>query len=373
MEDEDRSVEQEGVRERARAEAEPYARILAGPMGLMAALGLVAWMTLGPRGLEEGKRVVPGEVEGRVKTEPKVVLAPPAPVRVQAVGPPVPVTDFEAVARAEKEREEANRALAAAEEEEERLRGELGALEGRLREESSGRDSDELLVSIPRGRIEQARARLASLAEKKAGLDRVVVQLEGVPPARVALNKDASASKSPVAREVSGEEYHFEIRGDRVTFLDLERLLELAEKDARLRLRMTAPTRPIKATVGPVGAFSLEYELGPSPLGSLVDLLGGGAGGTSFTLLGFEAVPVRRVRGETLEMAVQPTSEFARVVNRLRPGQTTITLWVYPDGFRLYRRLSELLSRSGFFVAARPLPEEIPIRGSPTGSKSAAQ
>jgi hypothetical protein len=51
----------------------------------------------------------------------------------------------------------------------------------------------------------------------------------------------------------------------------------------------------------------------------------------------------------------------------------TITLWVYPDSFTLYRRLRDELVTRGFSVAARPLPTGMTIRGSPMGTQSAAQ
>ena len=81
----------------------------------------------------------------------------------------------------------------------------------------------------------------------------------------------------------------------------------------------------------------------------------------------------RPVAGEPIDQAFQPASEFARVINRLNPQRTAITFWVYPDGFALYRALSDALHARGFTVAARPLPEGMPIRGSPSGSRSSAQ
>jgi hypothetical protein len=346
--------------------AESYARIFLGPIGLLAALALVAAISLRPSPPPK-----PSPVPAPSPAPPPVVTsAVPEPAPVDLVGPPVPIVDPEAASLARSEVEGASRALSAAEARSDEVGKELEAIEAQLRAETRLRDEAEKLVDLPRARIVQARAILGDLKERKDQLDRVVVQLDGSPPPRIALNQDQSKFKSPVAREVKGEEFHFEIRGDRVTFLDLDRLLELAEKDARLRLRMSAPSRPIRATVGPVGAFSLQYELGPSPISGLGDLLGSVG---SFTLLGFEAIPTHENRGETLETAILASSEFSRVMNRVQPGKTTITLWVYPDGFGLFRRLSPMLSRSGFFVAARPLPQEIPIRGSPTGSRSAAQ
>jgi hypothetical protein len=195
-----------------------------------------------------------------------------------------------------------------------------------------------------------------------------VAALAKAPKPRRALPIDPS----PVATVTEGEEFHFEVRRDRVAYIDLERLLEKAKADARIRLRM-APVgaAPIEATVGPVGPFSLQYVMGRTLSDSIGDLLD--LRGPTYSLLGFEVVPEGDLRGETFEIAMRPASSFSRAINRLNPQKVTLTLWVYPDGFALYRRLRDALHARGFLVAARPLPFGIPIRGSPSGSFSAAQ
>ena len=92
-----------------------------------------------------------------------------------------------------------------------------------------------------------------------------------------------------------------------------------------------------------------------------------------FDLRGWELVPEFENRGETYEATQNPISEFTRAVNRINPGHATITLWVYPDSFKLYRLIRNDLVDRGFSVAARPLPAGLAIRGSPMGTQSAAQ
>ena len=87
----------------------------------------------------------------------------------------------------------------------------------------------------------------------------------------------------------------------------------------------------------------------------------------------WEIVPEFENRGETYEATRNPISEFSRAINRINPARATITLWVYPDSFTLYRRLRNDLVERGFSVAARPLPDGMTIRGSPQGTQSAAQ
>ncbi|MFO0960335.1 MAG: hypothetical protein U0800_23350 [Isosphaeraceae bacterium] len=176
---------------------------------------------------------------------------------------------------------------------------------------------------------------------------------------------------TPVSRPADGDEFHFEIRRDRVAFIDLEKLMDRVRTDVRIRLRVAGPgIRRLGGTVGPVGAFSLEYEMGRQGdiLGDTLDMRG-----ASYGLTGWEVVPESNLRGETFETALMPSSEFSRAINRLRPGHATITIWVYPDSFELFRKLRNHLHSKGFAVAARPLPDGIPIRGSPGGTASASQ
>ena len=46
---------------------------------------------------------------------------------------------------------------------------------------------------------------------------------------------------------------------------------------------------------------------------------------------------------------------------------------IYPDSFAEFRRLQKFGHEHGFMVAGRPLPEGVPIMGSPNGTKSSAQ
>ena len=179
------------------------------------------------------------------------------------------------------------------------------------------------------------------------------------------------ADKNPVAKPAGGEEYHFELRRNRVTFIDLDRLLQLVKSDAQIRIRINDSARVIESQVGPAGSFSLQYALARSIPGSIEDLME--RRGISYDLRSWELVPEFEGRGETFEVTRSPASEFARAINRLNPSRATITMWIYPDGFALYRKLRDDLHSRGYLVAARPLPEGLSIRGSPAGSLSAGQ
>ena len=131
-------------------------------------------------------------------------------------------------------------------------------------------------------------------------------------------------TKSPVARPASSDEFHFELRRGRISFIDLERLLELAKSDAQVRIRMSDRSGLITSQVGPVRSFSLAYVLGRANAGidELIERQS-----IRFDLKGWEIVPESEQRGETYEATRNPISEYTRAVNRLTPGRSVVTFW----------------------------------------------
>lgn len=223
------------------------------------------------------------------------------------------------------------------------------------------------LVRDPSTRIALASTRGGFLRGERDKLEKELTTLRALPRPK----SETILSKSPVARPASAEEYHFELRRGRVTFINLERLMDMCKSDAQIRIRMSDRPAEIASKVGPVGAFSLAYELIKAPPGSMEELIQRKS--VRFDLRAWELLPEAENRGETYEGTRNPISEFARAVNRMSPGRSTVTMWVYPDSFGLYRRLREDLIAHGFSVAGRPLPEGMTIRGSPLGTQSAAQ
>jgi hypothetical protein len=223
-------------------------------------------------------------------------------------------------------------------------------------------------VRDPSARIAQAVSRGGFVRGERDKLAKELVALNGTPrPKSVSI-----LSKSPVARPVADDEYHFELRHGRITFIDLDKLMKLTRSDAQMRVRMSDRAGVVSSKVGPVGAFSLAYELAPSVASDLEGLIERRAI-RHYELAGWELIPESDLRGETYEAARQPISEFTMALNRINPNRATITLWIYPDSFGIYRRLRDDLTRRGFSIAARPLPAGLSIRGSPMGSQSAAQ
>jgi hypothetical protein len=331
----------------------------------LGAIGYAQWARTAPRATTL-PRPAP-------RPSPRVVLEPPPadepePDPPLPPPPPGPTLDRVAVAKAEETLDAARR---------DRKRAERRAAEAAAAlADANARSAGDALagrtlatrVHDPSARIARANGRLVSLQSEKKQIETEIAGLAKAPrPKRKQL-----IDRTPVAKPTEGEEVHFEVRRNRVSFIDLDRLLELVKADARLRIRMNEGGRPITNTVGPVGAFSLRYSLARSLPASVEDLLDRN-GTPSYSLRSWEVLPEYDGRGETIDMAFRPAATFARTINRLNPERATITMWIYPDGFPLYRQLRDALHHRGFLVAARPLPEGMAIRGSPAGSLSAGQ
>lgn len=300
----------------------------------------------------------PRKLPARPKPAPP---APPAPVM-----PPRPI-DRAAVAQAEASLDAASGDRARAEARADEAARLLAAATERAAVDASLARKLAYTVRDPSSRLTQVAARGAFLRADRDRLKDEVAALRKAPRPRAKLLTD----KNPVAKATSGEEYHFELRRNRVTFIEMDRLLELVRSDVRMKVRREGLQQTIESHVGPVGAFSMQYVLGFSMPLSMSDVVDRRR--ISVELQGWELVPEFEGRGETYEQARLPSSEFARAINRLNPGRATVTMWIYPDGFALYRKLRDDLHARGYLVAARPLPEGMTIRGSPAGSVSAGQ
>jgi hypothetical protein len=84
-------------------------------------------------------------------------------------------------------------------------------------------------------------------------------------------------------------------------------------------------------------------------------------------------LPESELIGEPLAEALRDDSQLQAVLANHRPAATTITVWTYPDSFHEFRQLKRALFERGYVTAARPLPADHPIGGSPEGTRSAAQ
>jgi len=344
---------------------ESYARLVASLLSVhagLAAIGLVIWTAPADR-----TRPTPTTATTPSAVAPRAVAARPA-AKAADSDPEPPAVDPAAVARAEaaldaaardRERAEARAADAATR---------LADAATRAAAESRTAKTLAFRVRDPGTRVTQAGARASKV---RAELDQLKGEVAALgraprPKAKVLSNKN------PVARPAGDAEDHFEVRRDRVSYIDLDRLITMVKADAQLRIRMSDGARVIDSKVGPVGVFSLQYSMART-MSLAIDEVMDRRVSLDYGLRAWEVVPEFEGRGETLDAARRPFSDFARAVSRLNPARATVTFWVYPDGFKLYRQLRDDLHARGFVVAARPLLEGMAIRGSPGGSHSAGQ
>jgi hypothetical protein len=94
---------------------------------------------------------------------------------------------------------------------------------------------------------------------------------------------------------------------------------------------------------------------------------------TRIQLVGMKLEPLSEPHGQPIQNVLAQSSELDIELAGRDPGTTSITVWVYPDSFAAFRHLKEHLYAKGFATAARPLPMDRAITGSPHGTRSRAQ
>jgi hypothetical protein len=223
------------------------------------------------------------------------------------------------------------------------------------------------LDGVKRADFELAR----NLAESKFQLDqlgRERQQAENTPGEPVVVE----SYPTPISREVDGPEAHLMIANGRVVFIPLEEILDQLRSQVKRQAFKLADQPELSDTIGPVGGFRLRYTIERHDV-TPDDPRGTGRGGSYARVEEWKLIPVTDDLGEPVRLALQQGSDFRRTLAKILPGRTTITIWVYPDGFDAFRQIRKELYRLGYSIAARPLPPGTPIGGSPEGSKSAAQ
>ena len=164
---------------------------------------------------------------------------------------------------------------------------------------------------------------------------------------------------TPLAKTVFGKELHFQLDGQRLTFVPWDAALKKMEKDIPAKISKLKSADRITETLSPIGGFQVKYTFRRGKLRPEFE--------------NFELWPVSPNLGETLDVALRPNSMFASVLHEYNPDNTTLTVWVYPNSFAAFRRLKAEMYNRGYLVAGRPMPAGEPIGGSPDGSRSSAQ
>ncbi len=181
--------------------------------------------------------------------------------------------------------------------------------------------------------------------------------------------------RTPVSKAVQGDEFHFELREGRVTFVDVYGLLaEFPDHKEEIERELQSNWQ-ITGKLGPIGAFQMIYTVERER--GMIDSLGGDKPGTDhgfhYGLTSWQIQPAALNRGESLQEALRPGSAFRDIADRLDGDQAAVTFWVYPDSFAVFRQLRDYLYKREITVAARPLPPNLPIASSKRGTASRGQ
>lgn len=176
---------------------------------------------------------------------------------------------------------------------------------------------------------------------------------------------------TPMARTVFGKELHFQLSGGKLTYVPWDEFTEKLRTEAPQQVWRLKETPEVTDTIGPLGGFLMKYQLQRTQLATETRV--GVAIQQRVELDHFVLIPVDANMGEPVASALQEGSQLQSVLAAHRPESTTITIWTYPDSFNDFRTLKQDLFQRGYLTAARPMPENMPIGGSPRGSRSAAQ
>lgn len=284
---------------------------------------------------------------------------------------------------------EKSNALDALAEQSQALDGEVARIDLEIRRvelEAAARTQERAMVAVAAAAVKrELDARRAQLdAGQRAAFDlqqqldaaaqrlaQLRAQLDAPPESRRATVQVVSYP-TPIGRTVFEDEHHFQLRGGRIAYIPLEPLLDRLKRDVQQNGHKFRSQSEVTDSVGPLDGFRLRYTFERVDT-SLEKQISTGQTGGYARLVEWSLIPVSSDLGETVDEALAPGSRFTADVGGLDAKRATITVWVYPDSFPDYRRIKEALHKLGFSTAGRPLPEGMPISGSPDGSRSSAQ
>lgn len=207
------------------------------------------------------------------------------------------------------------------------------------------------------------------VARAKSELDQLRGErerIEGQPEPVVAV----AHLPTPMAKTVFGDEIHLRLKDNLLSVVPVDRLIEEIRGDFE-RMAVGSREGELDGAVGPVRGYVARYVMSKS---RELTQRGGSAGmATRIQLVSMTLEPLAEPHGQAVEKVLNGSSELDIELAGRDPNSTTITVWVYPDSFGAFRSLKERLYLKGFATAARPLPLDQPISGSPHGSRSNAQ
>ncbi|MDD3469529.1 MAG: hypothetical protein PHE53_06050 [Thermoguttaceae bacterium] len=190
---------------------------------------------------------------------------------------------------------------------------------------------------------------------------------------------------TPIGRTVSGPERHYRLRGGRIATVPIDALTQQVVESAKSQIhKLSDRAVPLDLsgigenqamsefadTVGPIDGFRMRYVLRRTE--QTVQTSEGTRRAIGAELAQWTVIPVFGEQGETLEQIFEPNSKFMQSLTDVQPDHCTLTFWIYADSFEQFHAIRKWAHEHGWSVAARPLPDNYPISGSPEGSRSEA-
>ena len=210
--------------------------------------------------------------------------------------------------------------------------------------------------------------RLQQIGLETRQLQEVLTEIEDSKPAATVLRHRLS----PVSKPATDDELHFRLAGGRIAHIPLQQLLSRLKDQVTTKRSAVMKLSQYEGVVGPVGGFTMNYTVERSELGPLQALQMGARGGYRISVSRWVLQPAETLEAEKVSDAVVIGSRFRQILETAAPD-TTVTVWLYPDGFTDFGKVRELAHGLHLRIAARPLPEGMPIVGSPNGSQSSGQ
>ncbi len=202
--------------------------------------------------------------------------------------------------------------------------------------------------------------RLNDLEEHSAAIENHVAQVQAI-----------DHYPTPIAKTVFRDDVHFRLKGGKLAFIPMDELLHLMRAEWELKAEKLANALRVIEAVGPSNGFRLQYELVARRVMQQSSV--GPVSGRSIELDHFVVLPLSETMGEPLVDALQSGSGFFARIQRLKPEQHTISVWVYPDSYQEFNDLKRWLYDRGFQTAAWPQSEGAQISGGPNGFRATAQ
>lgn len=227
------------------------------------------------------------------------------------------------------------------------------------------------------GKVEALRNERSQVSSLEADLLRLRNEVGIMRQNLAELQSDASPIQKlthqlpPIGRVVTGNEIHFRLAHNRVSRVPISELAAEVQHDIERRKEILLSRSFYQGSTRPIDGYMMEYVLQRMTL-TLAEELRHGRGTIRIGVSGWIIRPTGAMPQETAAEALRSGSNFQLALQREGPT-ATVTFWVYPDSFEIHRELKAFVHDAGFWVASRPLPEGVPIAGSPQGSKSLAQ